>query len=84
MHILFCRKNQKKVLQEEVKDWAFEACSLTKETSSWFPLIGSLKMTCARSYAWFLNFYQMEGVLFVFYDMSYPNSLEYLRPVQIQ
>ena len=31
--------------------WLFEACLLTKETSSWFLLIGSLKMTYARSYA---------------------------------
>ena len=41
--------NQKNMLQKEIKDWAFQAYLLTKETSSWFQLIGSWKMTCARS-----------------------------------
>ena len=36
MHILFCRKNQKNVLQKEIKNWVFEAYSFNKETSSWF------------------------------------------------
>ena len=46
IHSLFCHKN---VLQKEIKDWTFKACLLTEETSSWFPLIESLKITCARS-----------------------------------
>ena len=52
MHFLFCRKNQKNVLQKEVKDWTFEAYALTDETTSWFLLIESLKMTfkSVRSY----------------------------------
>ena len=70
MHILFCRKNQKNVLQREIKDWTFKAYLLTPDNSSWFLLIESLKITCARSYAWFLNFYWI-----VFRDMSYPNSV---------
>ena len=37
-------------IQKEIKDSAFEAYLLTKETSSWFPLIESLKMTYARSH----------------------------------
>ena len=56
MHILFCHTNQKNLLQKEIKDWTFEAYLLTEETSSRFLLTESLKMTCARSYAWFLNF----------------------------
>ena len=56
MHILFCRKNEKNVLQKEIKDWTFEAYLLTEETSSLFSLIESLKMICARSYVWFSNF----------------------------
>ena len=43
-------KSEKNVLQKEIEDWAFEACQLTKETSSWFLLTGLLKMTYARSY----------------------------------
>ena len=54
MHFLFCCKNQKNVLQIKIKD--FEVCFLTQEPNSWFPLIESWKMTCARSYVWFLNF----------------------------
>ena len=52
MYFLFCRKNQKLVLQKEIKDWAFEAYLLTDETISWFSLIESLKITfeSARSY----------------------------------
>ena len=73
MRILFCCKNQKNVLQRESKDWTFKAYLLTADTSSWFPLIESLKITCARSYAWFLNFYWI-----VFRDMSYPNSVKQL------
>ena len=38
------------MLQKEIKGWVFEAYLLTKETSSRFLLIGSLKMTYARSY----------------------------------
>ena len=56
MHILFCCKNQKSVLQIKIKDCIFEVYLLTEEPNSWFPLIESWKMTCARSYVWFLNF----------------------------
>ena len=45
INILFCRKNQKNVLQEEIKNWTFEAYLLIEETSSWFQLIESLEMT---------------------------------------
>ena len=51
----FCCKNQKKVLQKEIKDWTFEVYLLTEETSFSFSLFESLKMTFARSYALFLN-----------------------------
>ena len=44
------------MLQKEIKNWTFEAYLLIEETSSLFQLIESLKMTCARSYAWFLIF----------------------------
>ena len=63
MHILFCRTNQKNVLQKEIKDWTFEVYLLTGEPSSWFALIESLKMTCARSYARFLNFLSNGGLV---------------------
>ena len=63
-------KIRKNVLQKEIKDWTYKAYLLTEETSSWFLLIESLKITCARSYVWFLNFYWI-----VFRDMSYPNSV---------
>ena len=53
--ILLCCTNQKNVLKKELKDWNFEVYLLIEEPSSWFPLIESMKMTCARSYA-FLNF----------------------------
>ena len=56
MHILFCCTNQKNVLQKEMKDWTFEVHLLTDKPTSWFPLIESLKMTCAWPYWWFLNF----------------------------
>ena len=56
MHILFCCSNQKKVLQKQIKDWTFEVYLLNGELLYWFPLMESLKMTCARSYAWFLKF----------------------------
>ena len=73
MRILFCCKNQKNVLQRESKDWTFKAYLLTADTGSWFPLTESLKITCARTYAWFLNFYWI-----VFRDMSYPNPVKQL------
>ena len=86
MHNLFCHKNQKKVLLKEIKDWTFEAYllteetsswfPLTEETSSWFPLTESFKRTCARSYAWFLNFYQTERVWIVFCNITYPNLVK--------
>ena len=47
MNILCCRINQKNVLQKEIKDWTFEVYLLTREPSSRFPMIESLKMTCA-------------------------------------
>ena len=77
MHILFYRKSQENLLQREIKDWTFEAYLLTADTSSSFPLIESLKITYARSYAWFLNFYWI-----VFRGMSYPNLVKQLRPGQ--
>ena len=73
MHFLFYCKNQKNVLQKEIKDWTFKAYLLTEEASSLFPLIESLKIACARSYVWLLNFYQRERVWIVFCGMSYPN-----------
>ena len=57
MHIFFCHTNQKNMLQKEIKGWTFEVCLWTGEPSSWFPLIESLKMACARSFEWFLNFW---------------------------
>ena len=41
------------MLQDEIKDWTFEAYLLTEETSLWFLLIEQLKVTCARSSAVF-------------------------------
>ena len=51
------------MLQKEIKDWAFKAYLLVKETSSWFLLIGSLKITYTRALcAWVLNLYLTERV----------------------
>ena len=44
------------------RNWTYKVYLLTEETSSWFPLIETLKITCAKSYVWFLNFYQIERV----------------------
>ena len=44
------------MLQKEIKDWTFEVYLSTGERSSEFPLVESPKVTCARPYAWFLNF----------------------------
>ena len=54
MHILL-QKSEKHVTEKD-KDWTFEVSLLIGEPISWFRLFESLKMTCARSYAWFLNF----------------------------
>ena len=81
MHILFCRTNQKNVLQKEI-DWAL---LIDWEPCPWFPLTELLKMICARSYAWFLNFFVKRGGLGLFFCglMSSPNSVKYLWPVQM-
>ena len=73
---LFCRKNQKNVLQKEIKDWRSATYLLTEKSCSWFLLIESLKITCDRSYAWFLSFYQTERIWVVFCNITYPNSLK--------
>ena len=73
------------LFQKEIKDWVFEVHLLTKETSSWFPLNGSVKMTCARSYAhgsWII-IKRREFELF-FYSISYPNSVKQRWYVQSQ
>ena len=54
IHILL-QKSEKHVT-EKYKDWIFEVSLLIREPISWFRLFESLKMTWARSYAWFLNF----------------------------
>ena len=58
---IFCHTKQKNVLQKEIKEWAFEGYLLTarlfiNSVSSWFWLNESLKMTCTRSNAWYLDF----------------------------
>ena len=70
MHILFCWTYQKNLLQKGMKDWTFEVYLLTGELSSWFRLIESLKMTCARSYLWFLNFLSSGGCLDCFLKLN--------------
>ena len=72
MHISFCWTNQKNLLPKGIKDWTFEVYLLTGELSSWFQLIESLKMTCARPYAWFLIFLSSTGS---FHCFSQPNIL---------
>ena len=56
MHVLFCRTNQKNMLQKGMKDGAFKVYLLTGELNFWFMLFECLKMTAARPYAWFLIF----------------------------
>ena len=65
------------MLQEEIKDWAAEACLLTKEnqfliTADWIMENDLGQILCK----WFLNFYQTEEVWIVFRGMSYPNLLK--------
>ena len=76
-------KIRKNMLQKEIKDWTYKAYLLTEETSSWFPLIESLKITCIKSYAWSLKFYQTERA-WIFCGMSYPNWVKHLQPVHSQ
>ena len=74
MYILFCLKNQKNMLQREIKDWAFEAYSpihwLKKSVldshglDQWKWLVRS----CAR----FLNFYERERVWIFFLQHVLP------------
>ena len=60
----------------------FEAYLLTKGASSWFLLIGSLKLTYATSYArGFESLSNREG-LNRFLRHSYPNLVKQLWPVQ--
>ena len=77
--------NQKNVLQKEIKRLNLWSLFTAEETSSWFLLIESLKMTCARSYASFLNFLSNGAGLNCF---SQPNILPKLNkltwPVQSQ
>ena len=77
INILFCCKNQKNMLQEEIKDGTFEAYLLPEETSSSFLLIESFKMTYARSYVWFLNFLD-----FLWHVL--PKLVKQMRPVPSQ
>ena len=53
---------RKTSLQKEIKYWTNKSYLSTEETSSWFLLTESLKMTCAKSSAWFLNFNQKERI----------------------
>ena len=84
MLFLFCCKNRKNVLQKKIKDWTFDAYSLTKKSSSWFLLIASLKMTCARSYAWFLNFYQTEKEYFLRHVLFKPSKIIMTCPKSVK
>ena len=77
MHILFSGANQKNVLEKGMKDWTLKVYLLTGELSSWFWLIESLKMICAKIMhgSWIVC--QKEGVLIVFRRlMSCPNSVK--------
>ena len=89
-HILFCQTNQKNMLQKRMKDWTFEVYLLTEELSSWFLLIETTKMTCARPYAWLLNLFSSGRDLNCFLQPSVlpklnkttvtcPRSLKWMR-----
>ena len=56
MHILFCHTGLQNVLQKVIKVWTLKVYLLTGEPSSWLLQTESLKMTCTRSHAWFLDF----------------------------
>ena len=73
----FCCKNQRNVLQKEVKDRTFETYLLIEEPSFWFLLIESLKMICARSFASFLNFLSNgEGIdCFLWHILPKPSKI---------
>ena len=72
--------NSAKRVKERIKDWTFEVYLITGEDSSWFLLIESVKITCARSYTWFLNFLSNGEGLDCF---SQPNLLHKFSKITI-
>ena len=79
MHILFCRKNQKKRITERSK--TIEAYFLTEEPSSWFhPADWIIENDLCCILCVVLEFfYQTAWVWIVFRGMFYPNSVKWLK-----
>ena len=63
-----------------MKDWTIEVYLLKGEQSSWWLLIESLKMTCARSCVWFLNFLSNGEGLDYF---SWPNAFRKVSKITV-
>ena len=76
----FCRTNQKKCVTKRNKILNFWNLVINWEPSSAFPLIESLKITCARSHALFLNFLWYWECLDCF---SWPNILPKLGKITV-
>ena len=88
-YFILSHKSEKRVTEWN-KRLAFEFYLSTggNPTSSLFPLTESLKMTCARSYAWFLNFFvRRRGFGLFFADNVLPKlskiNLSYQKSVNI-
>ena len=69
---LFCHKNQKNMLQKEIKDWTFNTYLLTEESSSWFLLIGSLRINLCQILCMVLEFLSNEEGLHCFSQHNLP------------
>ena len=74
VYFILSQKSEKHVTErnKRLSLWSLFTYSLTKEISSWFPWIGSVKVTCVRSCARFLNFYERERVWILFLQHVLP------------
>ena len=74
VYFILSQKSEKHVTErnKRLSLWSLFTYSLTKETSSWFPRIGSVKVTCVRSCARFFNFYERERVWICFLQHVLP------------
>ena len=74
VYFILSQKSEKHVTErnKRLSLWSLFTYSLTKEISSWFPRIGSVKVTCVRSCAQFLNFYERERVWIFFLQHVLP------------
>ena len=70
MYILFCRKNQKNVLQMEIKDQNFEVYLLAEELSSWSCWLNHGKWPVPDPMGGSWIFYLMVGLWILFLRLN--------------